>query len=271
MDYYILHIACHPDRREIINGFLSLHDEIEAFVETEEGLDAFVPVAKYTPELDTQLVHFVDNQHILFTKEIAPDKNWNEVWESNFDPVIIGNFCAIRADFHPPIPEVEYELLIQPKNAFGTGHHETTYMMIQMMESMTFGEQRVLDFGTGSGVLAILACKLGAKSCTAIDISESAIENTLENADKNQVSLKVVPGTLDVVGKNQFDIILANIHLNVLVENVNKLSKLLAPDGHLILSGILETQQSKLLDAFQIFQLRRQKSKGHWMAFEFVK
>ena len=118
-----------------------------------------------------------DPFHTLFQKEVIEPRNWNAEWEKDFEPVIVDNFCAIRAQFHKPIPEVQYDLIITPKMSFGTGHHATTYMMIAAMQHLDFSESSVLDFGTGTGVLAILACKMGAGSVLAIDSDEWSIEN----------------------------------------------------------------------------------------------
>src|SRR5918995_4444294 len=154
----------------------------EGFEEEESRLKAFIASTNFDEKL---LQNISTPQQLVFSKTIIEQTNWNRVWESNFDPVIVDDFVAVRAEFHEPIKDVEFEIVITPKMSFGTGHHATTYMMMQQMREIDFANKTVFDFGTGTGVLAILAEKLGAKTVLAIDNDTWSIENAYENIKRN--------------------------------------------------------------------------------------
>jgi ribosomal protein L11 methyltransferase len=182
-------------------------------------------------------------QGFSYTREVLEDRNWNEEWERNFHPVVIGSFCAIRADFHEAIPGVEHELVITPKMSFGTGHHATTRLMIEAMQHQTVKGKRVLDFGTGTGVLAILAAKMGADEVIAIDYDDWSIENARENIVENKAEKITLLkgdriGSLAVSGS--FDLVLANINKNVIMRQLPDIKQYLREQGVLLLSGLLE-------------------------------
>ena len=200
------------------------------------------------------------------------ETNWNAVWESNFQPVVVRDFCGIRAAFHEPIPGVQHEIIITPKMSFGTGHHATTSMMIQHMQHLDLAGKKVFDFGTGTGILAILAEKLGAASLTAIDIEEWSIRNARENADINscnRISLKQTTSIPD----EQFDIILANINRNVILDYLPQLNDRLVPGGKILVSGLLTTDQKDIVAAFQAIgmQLLQQTERSNWISLLFIK
>jgi ribosomal protein L11 methyltransferase len=152
--------------------------QYEGFEEEENILKAFIPKSLFNEE---RLKEIEEEFQLKYSVTELPDTNWNKVWESNFQPVIVENFCVVRAGFHEPIKDVEHEIIITPKMSFGTGHHATTYMMLQQMKDIDFKGKHVMDFGTGTGVLAILANKLGAASVIAIDSDSWSIENAAEN------------------------------------------------------------------------------------------
>ena len=197
--------------------------------------------------------------------------NWNEKWESSFSPVQVGNFAAVRATFHAPVSDVRHEILINPKMSFGTGHHATTYLMIQQMQGMNLFEKRVFDFGTGTGVLAILAEKMGATDIVAIDNDPWSIENANENIRLNKgMHIKLVSAE-HPPEKQHFDLILANINRSVLLKFIPALSNLLAPSGYLLLSGILEEDDELLtqaVDSTDLFFANR-LSKDGWVSLLF--
>jgi len=212
-----------------------------------------------------------DPYHTFFKTEIIEPRNWNEEWEKDFEPVIVENFCAIRADFHKPFPDLPYDLIITPKMSFGTGHHATTYMMVAAMKDLDFRNHSVLDFGTGTGVLAILACKLGAASVLAIDSDEWSIENALENAALNECKSIHIEQKDSLSGTGQFDFILANINLRVILENVDFLRQHLNHSGVFIGSGVLESDEEKIrIKATTAgFTMKRLMIKDNWMSFRF--
>ncbi len=181
---------------------------------------------------------------------VIPERNWNQEWEANFRPIRVNNFAGIRAGFHEPIEDVIYDIVITPKMSFGTGHHATTFLMVVLMEKIIFTNKTVLDFGTGTGVLAILAEKMGAASVVAIDYDEWSINNALENIEANQCKNIIVEKRDNILGLSCVDIILANINLNVLQNNAKELSELVISGSFLIISGFLETDESVIISTF---------------------
>jgi len=194
------------------------------------------------------LKELLDEHSLGFTKEVIPPQNWNEVWESNFNPITVDDFVAVRASFHQPIAGVEHEIVITPKMSFGTGHHATTYMMMQQMRGIDFTGKAVFDFGTGTGILAILAKQLGAAGVTAIDIDEWSITNAQENFDNNNIAgVNLLQADSPVVIEDKFDVILANINKHVLMEYIPALKTMLNPSGLLLLSGLLAEDKEDIL------------------------
>ena len=200
------------------------------------------------------------------------EQNWNEVWESNFEPVVVGDFCAIRADFHPPITQVQYEIVITPKMSFGTGHHATTHMMIEHMQHIDFSGKEVFDFGTGTGILAILAEKLGAASVTAIDVDEWSYENARENAEKNNCTKIAVELSSNLPSSKTYDVVLANINKNVLLQYAPLLKGIIKDGGILLLSGLLKEDKEDIVTAFSKFnfQLKAERTRNNWLSLLFV-
>jgi ribosomal protein L11 methyltransferase len=221
-------------------------------------------------EKDNFKSYEVNNLVKEFTFNITsiPEQNWNAVWESNFEPVVVDDFCAIRADFHQPIKNVQHEIIITPKMSFGTGHHATTYMMIEQMSNIDFTKKRVFDFGTGTGILAILAQKLGAASITAIDNDEWSIENAKENFQKNDAH-SITLYRSSAMPKDSFDIILANINRNVLNEYASALVSILSPKGVLLVSGILKEDERVIVAAFNILQPIKVQQNKNWISILF--
>ena len=184
----------------------------------------------------------------LAINEIA-DQNWNQVWESHYHPVQVGDFAGIRARFHQPLQHVKHELIITPKMSFGTGHHATTYMMMDWMREINFTGKSVLDMGTGTGVLAILAEKLGAEKITAIDSDEWSIKNAKENFENNGCTKISLLKADNLITSELYDVVLANINLNVLLALMREFQNHLVASGLLIVSGILKGDESVLKDA----------------------
>ena len=234
-----------PIRREMAIPELERHG-FEGFEEEGMTLKAYIPEDK----LDEIAFASLATEHQWqLTRNMIPEQNWNQVWESSFEPVIIDDFCAIRADFHAPVPGVEQEIVITPKMSFGTGHHATTYLMIARMRTLPMTGKRVVDFGTGTGVLAILAERLGAATVWALDNDPWSMENALENKDRNGAVRMTVHLASDLVEVPVADIVLANINRHVLLEQMPALAGLLAPGGLLLLSGILFSDEQILGEA----------------------
>ena len=209
----------------------------EGFEQEEERLQAFIPEADFDEE---ELRGLLSAHGLGYTLQRIEERNWNEEWEKNFQPVIVDDFCAIRAHFHAPIPGVEHELVITPKMSFGTGHHATTYMMIEAMRGIDMRGKRVLDFGTGTGVLAILAERLGAAGVVAIDNDDWSIENALENVANNGCRrIEVLKKDTVATVEGPFDVILANINKHVILKQLCDLGQHLKDDGVILLSGLL--------------------------------
>lgn len=269
MPYYRYQITSAPDLQEVLLAWLT-ELPFEAFEEQPEQLIAFLPPASDPNEIDQELQELAQQLPFTFSREVLPDQNWNEEWERNFQPVQVGDFCGIRAEFHPPFSGVRYELVIQPKMAFGTGHHETTYMMVAHMESIDFKGKRVLDYGCGTGILAILALQLGAKEADAVDIEAASVENSNENALRNGVAahMHIYEGTLEAVPPSQYDIILANINRNVILDSFPSLFAKLNRDGILLISGILRSDREQVFTAAAQhgFKIDSYTERGEWLA-----
>lgn len=206
----------------------------------EEQADSFVAYIPETGFDDTILKEIAEVAGVVFETDTVAEQNWNAIWEQSFEPVIVGDFCAIRAGFHTPIKNVKHEVIITPRMSFGTGHHATTQLMVTMMKDVVFKDKTILDFGTGTGVLAILAHKLGAKSITAIDNDEWSFDNIKENIVANDAKgIDALLGSLEVVTNKKYDVILANINRHILLQCMSEMKKLLLPGGYLMMSGIL--------------------------------
>ena len=210
----------------------------EGFEQEGELLRAYAPEKRFDLAALKELLAQYQLEH---EERRLEERNWNEEWEKNFQPVTIGTFCAVRADFHEPIAGVEHELLITPKMSFGTGHHATTHMMIEAMQHLELRGKRVLDFGTGTEVLAILAEKLGAAEVVGIDNDDWSIANAQENIEVNGCNL-VKLRKIDSVSalRNRFDVLLANINKHVIIAEMAAMEQHLGKGGVILLSGLLE-------------------------------
>jgi ribosomal protein L11 methyltransferase len=250
----------------------------EGFEEEEQQLLAFIPKTLYDARQLLQTILMAkglergEPDELFSVKEIG-QKNWNEEWEKDFQPVVIGDFCAIRAHFHEQIPDVKYDLIITPKMSFGTGHHATTYMMIEAMRSIDFYAEKVLDFGTGTGVLAILAEKLGSVDIRAVDLDPWSIENTAENIAANRAVHISLEQKDSLAGEGVFDIILANINLQVILQNLGVLRQHLDDNGVIIASGVLQSDEGQIRQnaAKEGFLMNILFIRNNWMSFSLKK
>ena len=265
----ITFIETSKESNDILVALLS-NLQYEGFEETASSFKAFISTSLFKEQ---QLQQIAEQLQLKYTIAELPETNWNKEWESNFQPVIVENFCAIRAEFHAPIKDVQYEIIITPKMSFGTGHHATTYMMIQQMQQINFTGKRVMDFGTGTGVLAILAKELGAVSVIAIDNDTWSIENAKENFARNnadEIDLKLAGHP---VGDIVCDIILANITRNVILETFPLFDQYLITNGILLLSGLLSEDENDIiaLGAIYNFSLNKKLQKQNWISLQLQK
>jgi ribosomal protein L11 methyltransferase len=239
----------------------------EGFEEQPHCVKAFIRESDFDGQ---ELQQFSEEYALSFTQSLVENRNWNAEWESHFLPVVIAGFCAVRAAFHPPVDGVTYDIIITPKMSFGTGHHATTYMMVQAMRNISFAGRSVFDFGTGTGVLAVLAEKLGALTVAAIDNEDNSIENAAENLAANDCTRCTLRKADTMTGNHTYDIILANINRNVILQQLSHIRQHLAPRGVALLSGLLIDDQPRIMEeAFrhQLVLTRRIEREG-WICLE---
>lgn len=239
----------------------------EAFEEEEKLLKAFIREQDFD---EAKLKQVVRNLDITYTKTSVKDRNWNTLWERSFDPVIINSFCAIRAAFHLPVSGIQHEIIITPKMSFGTGHHATTYMMIEAMKDIAFTGKTVLDFGTGTGVLAILAEKMGSSSIDAIDNDEWSITNVKENVQRNHCRNISIRNAGTLPDGRHYNIIMANINKHIILQHMPAMRKAIMPDGMILLSGMLNTDLDDVKKALQIhrFHFSGVQERNAWLCIQ---
>ena len=245
----------------------------ESFVENETGFLAYIPKQDYK---DTALkeVQLFNNPEfkISWKSKVIEQQNWNSQWEKNFDPIKVDNRCIVRAPFHEK-EEVDYEIIIEPKMSFGTGHHETTHMMLQHILDIDFNDLSVLDMGCGTGILAILAEKRGAKTIDAIDIDNWCYLNSIENIERNNcTNITVFQGDANLLKTKKFDVIIANINRNILLQDIPTYVKCLTANGLLLLSGFYLKDLEMISQKCEAFGLKFEKKfkKNNWVAAKYV-
>ena len=275
MDYLCYTIVVEEELREQVLAFLGLLP-FDSFEEVDNGLKAYLPVAASGDEADAQIDDLANRYGFSYTRQLIPHQNWNAVWESNFTPIEIAHFCLIRAEFHDHQEGFQYEIVIRPKMAFGTGHHATTHMMIAAMQNLPLKNAAVFDFGCGTGILALLADMMGAGHIDAVDIEYPAYQNTLENALLNGCNnINAYHGGLEALPEQElsYNIILANINRNVILDSLASLYAKLVPGGLLLVSGILLQDQALVVEKAKAegFSLTSSWTKGNWCCFEFKK
>lgn len=258
----------------------SLGDEgpYDSFENTADGVKAYVETEKYDEEF---LVACLDEMKTMdgqleysYAAQEMPDKDYNEEWERQHQAVLVDGFCWVRAPFHPHRDDVKYEIEIEPKMSFGTAHHATTYLMLSLLEQESLKGRRVLDMGSGTGVLAILAAKKGAAYVEAIDVDEWAFRNAQENFERNGVTVTPLLGDASLLTEDKhFDVILANINRNILMRDMKAYATVLNPGGTLFLSGFYEHDADALLGIAEDLGLRPalQKSRNEWTAIKLEK
>ena len=276
MNYYACSFT-NPENENLKDMFMELLGEIgfDSFMDTDEGFEAYCQ----EPALDEnelndimQMEQFANVK--LLKKELIPDQDWNATWEASYEPVIINEFCRIRAPFHKVEGSYKYDLIIEPKMSFGTAHHETTSQIIELMLQSDFAGLNLLDMGSGTGVLAILAKKLGSATTVAIDNDEWAYRNALDNIrlnDENDIIVEL--GDANSLKDRQFDIILANINRNILLRDMKEYVKCLVDGGKIFFSGFYEEDLVLIAKEAERLGLKYSNhvTKNNWTAAVFVK
>lgn len=243
-----------------------------AFEEQEAALLAFYPESEDNEDLVRSIAGEYEQE---YERREIPPQNWNASWESSFEPVVVPGFCTVRAAFHQPATDTPYEIVITPKMSFGTGHHATTRLMMQAMSELDLSEKAVFDFGTGTGILAILAAMLGATRVVAIDNDPWSVENAVENVEGNrqQTIVKVGEGSIEEAGKDRFDVILANINRHILLQYMSEMASAINPGGTLLLSGILTGDEEIIVEAAAGVGFVKQErlQEKDWIALRFTR
>ena len=269
-----LNIAGVPEFIVELLPYLMEESGYEGFHNTADKLFAYIKTDLYDPARLRQLLNSNDLHHAGFSARLVPDKNWNEEWEKNFEPVVINGRCLIKAPFHEVPVHYPYEIIIEPKMSFGTGHHATTTLMVQELFHTEVAGKLVLDAGCGTGILAILSEKLGASQVTAVDTDEWSYRNSLENiAINNCKSIEVIHGDAATVSSAIYEVILANINLNVLKASLGNFSRMLKSGGILVMSGILSDDVLSLRHESELhgFVFETSKVLENWALVRFKK
>lgn len=247
----------------------------ESFVNTDDGFKAYIPSADFdTTALDNVFAN-VSHCNVEYNVDIIPDQNWNAVWESTHEPVMVDDFCWVYAPFHGSNANAEYNILIEPKMSFGAAHHATTYMMISLLRDEDITNKTVLDMGSGTAVLAILAEMCGAKYVEAIDNDEWAYNNALENINNNNCkNIKAMLGDASILTYDKkFQIIMANINRNILLRDMKHYIAVLEQGGTLLLSGFYEHDIPAIRHEAENngMKFETYKERSEWVACKFTK
>jgi len=264
-----------PDFGEILIAKLSIFD-FESFAESEQGITAYIQADSFNNTLFDKIKEIaIPDIEIKYSFKLIKDQNWNETWEKNyFEPILVSNKCLIKSTFHKNTPKVKYEILIDPKMSFGTGHHETTFLMLEEILSLDVQGKTILDMGCGTGILAILSAQKGAKDICAIDIDEWSYNNALENIELNSIhNIKVQLGDKSLIENKYFNIIYANINKNILLADIPTYAGHIHQGGKLLLSGFY---QDDFEDINQVaiangLQLLGQRERNNWMMLSYLK
>lgn len=246
----------------------------ESFVDSENGILAYIQENLWHKNIldDVYILQSAEFK-ISYTFKTIEQINWNEEWERNFSPIVVDDICTIRAPFHE-VPNTTYDIIIEPKMSFGTGHHETTYMMLQFLLNTDFQEKKVLDMGCGTSVLAIMAEKRGAKSVTAIDVDDWCVQNSVENIERNYCkNISVKLGDVSLLDNENFDVVIANINRNILLSDIPQYAKTLPSEGTLLLSGFYESDVPVITNKCNESNLKlvEKLERNQWVALKFRK
>lgn len=246
----------------------------ESFIETSNGLIAYIQKTFWNKDILSEVYLLNNNEFkIEYSHKEIKQTNWNAEWENNFTPINIDNLVSVRAPFHEN-PNLQYDIIIEPKMSFGTGHHETTHMMIQHLINLDLSNKKVLDMGCGTGILAIFSEMRGAKHIEAIDIDNWCYLNSIENIEKNKCkNINVYEGNASLLHNKNYDLIIANINRNILIQDLNIYSKCLSEKGILLLSGFYEEDIIKINSETNKYNLKllSKINRNNWVALKYIK
>jgi len=276
MNYLEFNFNCEPSLGWQQDLFINELGNIgfDTFEQTEEGFKAYIPEPNFNPiELETRLLNLESGFSVNYQLLSIEPQNWNALWESNFQPIFIKDKVCVRATFHDPNPDYPIEILIDPKMAFGTGHHQTTSLMMEYLLEEDFKDKTALDIGCGTGILGILASKLLAKNVVSIDNDPVCVESSKENKQLNKITnMNVLEGSFNKIPKEKFQVILANINRNILLEHLYHYSKSIEQGGLLFLSGFYLGEDLELLikeASTYDFKFIGYKTRDNWVAAKF--
>lgn len=274
MEYIELRCFVGPNNSELADQLIAVlgQYDFESFNEEGEEILAYIQTAKFDASILDNM-EWPPSWDVKYSWKVIPEQNWNAVWEENFQPVTISNRCHIRAPFHPSLDEYEYQIIIEPKMSFGTAHHETTALMIEHLLEMNLEGKVVLDMGSGTGVLAILAAMKGAADVTAIDNDTWAYENAKENVERNNTPyIHVYLGDASMLGDKKFDIIIANINRNILLADMPSYCENLNEEGVLLMSGFYNEDLDSIKHRAESLGMKyiSCKEKNRWVAAYFL-
>ncbi|WP_268033280.1 50S ribosomal protein L11 methyltransferase [Algoriphagus sp. PAP.12] len=269
MDYLEFKIKCLEEFREILIAELS-EIGFDSFLETEEGIEVYAPSDSFDRAAFEEVINtYKAPAQITITEGQVAKVNWNEEWEKNYDPIAVDDLVYVRASFHPAREGFKHEIVINPKMSFGTGHHATTFQMLRLQGEIDHQGKRVLDVGSGTGILAIMAHLLGANEVKAFDIDDWCVENGNENFALNDLSIQMGLGTIrEVKPEGTYDIVLANINKNVLLDELEVYASLVKSEGNLLLSGFYTGDIADLMEVAEPlgFKLQKTSEKNQWAA-----
>lgn len=264
----VLKVTCDPTFAEILMAEVG-ELGFDTFQENQNGFDAYAEGERYDKQgVEMLKVKYLQVQPLQFEWEKIAKRNWNEEWEKSYEPIVVDERCIIRAHFHKPTREYPYEIIITPKMSFGTGHHQTTYLMIKNQMNIDHQDKIVMDAGCGTAVLSIMASKRGAKSVEAFDIDEWSVINSLENIEVNRCNnIHIQKGMIsDLTFSDDFDLILANINKNILLQEMPQYAAYLKPGGELLLSGFYEKDLDDMVSRAHLYGFEKVSvdSKEDW-------
>lgn len=270
MEHYLeTSINCAPDKMEWIIAELA-DLGFEGFIETEEGVTVYIPQDLYNKTAFVEVMQKYEIDETAFVTSTVEPQNWNAQWEANYEPIIVANSLAVLAPFHQPEKVYEQTIIIQPKNTFGTGHHETTQLVLELMLAQNFKDKQVFDYGCGTGVLGLMALKLGAANIVGNDIDGWCVDNIAENKMLNNLSgFEFRLGDLSVLHQaEQFDVVLANINKNILLNSFASITTHMKINAVLLISGFYETDLNDIVQQASEVGLTfiLKKEKNNWCA-----